>query len=85
MAFLTDDAVTAASLVTESHCSQSSTVITRTMQAPVPPFLNVFVPHMLSPIIGYPIINPLVMVGLVPWNLSGILFNPPKDSAATKK
>ena len=58
---------------------------TCTMPAPVPPFLNVFVPHMLYPIIRYPIMNPLVMAGLVPGNFSDILFIPPKDSAVTKK
>ena len=58
---------------------------TRTMQAPVPTLLNVFVPHMLSPIMRYPIMNPLVMAGLDPGDLSDILFTPPKDSAVTKK
>ena len=58
---------------------------TSTTQTPVlSPSSIVYVPQVSSSRRS-PIINPLVMAGLVPEDLSDILSNPPNDSAVTKK
>ena len=80
-----EDAVTVASSGSESVCSQSDTVMTSTTQTPVlSPSSVVYAPQVSSSKLS-PIMNPLVMAGLVPEDLSDILSTPPNDSAATKK
>ena len=78
-----EDAVTVASSGTESVCSQSDTVTTSTTQTPVlSPSSVVYAPQVSM---RSPIMNPLVMVGLVLEDLSDILSTPPNDSVVTKK
>ena len=79
-----EDAVTVASSGTESACSQSDTVTTSTTQT-VLSFTSVVYAPQVSSCRRSPIMNPLVMAGLVPEDLSDILSTPPNDSAVTKK
>ena len=80
-----EDAVTVASSGTESVCSQSDTVTTSTTQTLVlSPSSVVYAPQVSSSRCS-PIMNPLVMVGLVPEDLSDILRTPLNDSVVTKK
>ena len=80
-----EDAVTVTSSGTESVCSQTDTVTTSTTQTPVlSPSSVVYAPQVSSSRRS-PIMNLLVMAGLVPEDLSDILSTPLNDSAVTKK
>ena len=80
-----EDAVTVASSGTESVCSQSNIVTTSTTQTPVlSPSSVVYAPQVSSSRHSL-LMNPLVMAGLVPEDLSDILSTPLNDSAVTKK
>ena len=83
-ALYAEDAVTVVSSGTESVCSQSDTV-TPAQQTPVPsPSSVVYAPQVSSSMCSL-IMNPLVMAGLVPEDMSDIVSTPLNDSAVTKK